>query len=367
MRPETPTRRARRVVVKVGTAIVTRQDGGLALGRLGALAEAIHTLRSAGTDVVLVTSGAVGLGAQRLGFERRPTAVVDRQACAAAGQGALIALYDSLLGRLGHTAAQVLLTEDDFLHREQYLNVHATIERLLELRAIPVVNENDTVSTAEIALRTGEVFGDNDRLSALVAAGIDADLLVLLTDVDGVYTRPPNEAGAERIRVLESQDIALGAASAGGRGGMGSKVAAARLAARCGCRAVIASGADPSILQRLVEGADEGTHVPANAAGSKRKRWLAFATTPTGRITVNPGARSALIERGASLLSVGVLAIDGDFAASAVVAIADDSGQDFARGICALSAEEARTAMGCTGQRPLVHRNDVVLLSGGSP
>jgi glutamate 5-kinase len=358
---------ARRVVVKVGTAIVTREDGGLALGRLGALAEALHALRAEGIDVVLVTSGAVGLGAQRLGFSRRPTAVVDRQACAAAGQGALIALYDSLLGRLEHHTAQVLLTEDDFLHREQYLNVHATIERLLELGAIPVVNENDTVSTAEIALRTGEVFGDNDRLSALVAAGIDADLLVLLTDVDAVYTRPPAEAGAERIGILETQDIELGATSVGGRGGMGSKIAAARLAARCGCRAIIASGADPAILLRLVEGSTEGTHVPANAAGSKRKRWLAFATTPTGRLTVNEGARSALTERGASLLSVGVVGVTGDFPAHAVVAIADEVGAVFARGICGLSAADAREVLGSSGQRPLVHRNDVVLLSGGSP
>lgn len=360
-------RPTRRVVVKVGTAIVTRPDGKLALGRLGALAEALHGVRATGAEVVLVTSGAVGLGAQRLGFDKRPTTVVDRQACAAAGQGALIALYDALLRRLGLTAAQVLLTEDDFLHREQYLNVHATLERLLELGAIPVVNENDTVSTAEIALRKGEVFGDNDRLSALVAAGIDADLLVLLTDVDGVFTKPPSEDGAQLISVLDAQDIEIGEASAGGRGGMGSKIAAARLAAQSGCRAVIASGRDPEILGRLATGSDEGTHVPAAAAGSKRKRWLAFATAPTGRIVVNDGARSALAERGASLLPIGVVRIEGEFPAGSVVDIADEQGRSVARGLCALSAADARERIGRAGQRPLVHRNDVVLISGGSP
>ncbi|MCO4746137.1 MAG: glutamate 5-kinase [Proteobacteria bacterium] len=353
----------RRIIVKVGTALVTRADGKLALGRLGALAEQLHELREAKVEVVLVSSGAVGLGAERLGFERRPTKIVDRQACAAAGQGALIALYDGLLRRLGHTAAQVLLTEDDFLHREQYLNVHATLERLLAVGAIPVINENDTVSTAEIALRTGEVFGDNDRLSALVAAGVDADLLILLTDVDAVYTKPPGEPGAERIAVYEDDsDVQIGSLSAGGRGGMGSKIVAAQIAARCGTKVVIASGRDPSIVRRLVAGSTEGTHFHARVAGSKRQRWMAFATTPAGTLTINAGAREALTRRNASLLPIGVTAVTGTFPAGAVVAVVDPEGKPVARGICAKSAADCAELVGAIGQKPLVHRNDVVLL-----
>lgn len=357
----------RRIVIKIGTALVSRPDGKLALGRLGSLVEQLHELRDAKIEVVLVSSGAVGLGAERLGFEQRPTSVVDRQACAAAGQGALIAMYDGLLHGLGHIAAQVLLTEDDFLHREQYLNVHATLERLLALGAIPVINENDTVSTAEIAMRTGDVFGDNDRLSALVAAGIDADLLVMLTDVDAVYTLPPDEPGAQRIAVYDpSVEVTFGGLSNGGRGGMSSKIAAAQIAARCGTRVIIGSGREPAILGRLVAGSSEGTHFHAQAGASKRKHWMAFATSPTGILIVNDGARDALLHQQASLLAVGVMEVRGSFQSGAVVAITDTSGRTIARGICSRSSADCLELLGNNGHKPLVHRNDVVLIGAPS-
>jgi glutamate 5-kinase len=355
---------ARRVVVKVGTAVVARPDGGLALGRVGALVEQLHALRQNGTDVLLVSSGAVGLGAARLGFDRRPVRVVDRQACAAAGQGALMAFYDGLFSRLGGQCAQVLLAEEDFHFRQRFNNLTATLERLLELRAVPIINENDTLSTAELALEKGAVFGDNDRLSALVAAYLNADALVVLSDVDGVYTRPPTEPGATRISEWgEGSTFEEGDASANGRGGMGSKIAAASLAARSGVTAVIASGNAPSCVERVLRGDDVGTVFAAAPGLRRRKAWLAFATAPSGVLEVNVGARAALVERGASLLVVGVTGVTGAFIVGDVVRITL-GGVELARGVVAQSAEQVRAALASppVGRgRPLVHRDDLVI------
>ena len=359
-----PLAAARRVVVKVGTGVVARPDGGLALGRVGALVEQLHALRQGGVDVLLVSSGAVGLGARRLGFDRRPERVVDRQACAAAGQGALVAFYDGLFQRLGGRCAQVLLTEEDFHYRQRFNNLTATLERLLELGAVPVLNENDTLSTAELALEKGAVFGDNDRLSALVAAYLGADLLVLLSDVDGVFTRPPHEPDAARIPTwTDSSTFEEGAGSSLGRGGMGSKIEAAQLASRSGVAAVIASGDDRQVVQRVLAGDDLGTLFPPQAGLSRRKAWLAFATAPAGALHVNAGARAALLERGASLLDVGVERVEGAFAAGDVVRVLHD-GDELARGVSALGADalRARLAAPPAGRRrPLVHRDDLVI------
>lgn len=357
----------RRIVVKVGTAVVARPDGRLALGRIAHLVEQLHALQAAGRQVVLVSSGAVGLGAERLGFDRPPTAVVDRQACAAAGQGALVATYDTLLGRLGGRCAQVLLTEEDFHVRRRHVNLAATLDRLLGLGVLPIVNENDTVSTAEIALHGPTVFGDNDRLGALVAAGIGADALVLLTDVDGVYDRPPAEPGAQRLSVWSGEDVRLGTASSLGRGGMGAKLASAGVAARAGVPVVVASGHDPTVLGRLFAGEDVGTVVPATGTMSSKRRWLAFASAPQGRLSVNDGARRALIEEGASLLAIGVDAVDGAWDAGAIVSIVDARGEEFARGRCDRSAEDLRAllARGAPRGRALVHRDHVVLFEEG--
>jgi glutamate 5-kinase len=360
--PRATLAQARRVVVKVGTGVVARPDGGLALGRVGALVEELTALRARGVDVLLVSSGAVGLGAARLGFTRRPEGVVDRQACAAAGQGALVAFYDGLFQRLGGTCAQVLLTEEDFHYRQRFNNLTATLERLLELGAVPVLNENDTLSTAELALEKGAVFGDNDRLGALVSVYLHADALIILSDVDAVYTRPPGSPGAERISTWTGDTtFEEGAASALGRGGMGSKIAAARLAARAGVPAVITSGDTPSGLSRLLQGEELGTLFPAETGLARRKAWLAFATAPAGEISVNAGARQALVERGASLLSVGIAAVSGEFAAGAVVRITQD-GAEIARGVAARSADQLRAEVGSPARgRPAVHRDHLVI------
>lgn len=353
--------RARRVVVKVGTTVVTRPDGGLALGRLGALVEGLAALRAQGREVLLVSSGAVGLGAERLGFERRPVALVDRQACAAAGQGALMALYSSFFERVGLVCAQVLLTESDFHVRKRYVNLAATLQRLLALGAVPIINENDTVSTDEIALRKGRVFSDNDRLAALVATGLGCDALVLLSDVESVYTAPPREPSARRVGVWQGQEVRFGALSAGGRGGMPSKVASASLAARGGVAAVIASG-EPGVLGRVFAGEDVGTLFPASPGRDRWRQWLAFATVPAGRVVVDVGARQALIERHASLLPVGVKAVSGDFEPGHIVSIVCDD-EEFARGrvLCGSSELRALVARGARG-RPVVHRDGLVVL-----
>jgi len=357
-------RSARRIVVKVGTAVVAGA-GGLALGRLGGLVEQLHLLRRDGREVMLVTSGAIGVGARRLGMQTPVTGVVDRQACAAAGQGALMALYDNLFRQVGCVGAQVLLTEGDFLHRTRYLALHDTLERLLQLGAIPVINENDTVSTAELALGRDKVFGDNDRLSALVAAGVDANLLVLLSNVDGVFTAPPGDPGATLVSTWdESTAVRTGGTSNGGRGGMQSKIAAAEVATRGGAHAVIASGMDPANLARVVAGENVGTLFPAQVPWSKRRRWLAYATQPAGRIVVNEGAREAMVDRNASLLLAGVDAVEGEFDSGAVVAVVS-GGREFARGIAGRGADEIRGARAAgTKGKPVVHRNDVVILRG---
>lgn len=344
-----------RIVVKVGTGVVSRDDGRLALGRIGSLVEQIVRLMEQGHQVVLVSSGAVGLGAARLGIGR--TDVVDRQAAAAVGQGSLLALYDELVRRHGGTVAQVLLTEADFHHRAHYLNLAAALERLLELGALPIVNENDVVSTVELALH-GQVFGDNDRLAALLASSLGADLLLLLSDVDGVYTAPPSEPGAERIRTFDADaEVSIGAGSTFGRGGMASKIAAARVAAQSGVQAVIASGCTDGTLLAVVEGADVGTTFVAKPGMNRRRQWIAFATVPSGTLEVNEGARRAVVERNASLLAPGLVAVEGSFESGAVVRLAC-GGVEFARGILRCSSDE----LASRERGVVVHRDDIAIL-----
>jgi len=351
---------SRRIVVKVGTAVVSRPDGKLALGRLGALVEQLCELAEAGHQVLLVSSGAVGLGAARLGMSR-PTALADRQAAAATGQGSLIALYDGLFRRQGRYCAQVLLTESDFHHRAHYLNLATALERLLQLGLVPVINENDVVSTVELAL-TGQVFGDNDRLGALVASSIGADLLVLLSDVDAVYTAPPGTPGAERIPIWsEGTAFRAGQASAGGTGGIQSKVAAARIAARAGVQAVIASGLGESGVLDVVQGRDVGTRFPAEPGMNRRRQWIAFATVPAGRLQVNTGAREALIERKASLLWPGVVAVEGEFGAGAVVEVCCED-RVFARGVVGQPSSALRSGLGGVERGTVLHRDDLAIL-----
>lgn len=351
---------ARRVVVKVGTNVVSR-DGAVALGRLGHLVESIAALVRSDRQVVLVSSGAVGLGMPRLGYTTKPRGRVDQQACAAVGQGLLMGLYDGFFQRLGLSAAQILLTEEDFHHRARSVAVAATLERLLARGAVPVLNENDAVSPDPLA-----IFGDNDRLAALVASHVDADALVLLSDVDGVYTAPPGAPGAERLATWSGQAVTIGALSSGGRGGMQAKMEAAQLAARAGVPTVIASGGVAGTLAAVLRGDDVGTLFPTEGGLSRRRRWIAFATAPQGTLHVNDGAASALVERQASLLAPGVVEVEGRFAEGAVVCIVH-RGRELGRGRVALDSEALRTRIAAPGRgRPVVHRDDIVIEVGPS-
>src|SRR5436853_447233 len=349
---------ARRVVIKLGTAVLMREDGGPALSRFYSFIESIADLKRAGREVLLVSSGAVGLGAQQLNLPRKPQLLPLKQACAAIGQGRLMALYSDGFDRLGVTTAQVLLTEEDFSNRQRYLNLRGTLGKLLELGALPIINENDTVSTAELEpeetspqLRIN--FGDNDKLSALVASKTEADLLVILTDVDGLYTAEPSSADARLIPLvaeitLEIEDLARepSPASKAGRGGIRTKIEAARIAAHSGCATVIAGGKLPGILTRIFAGEEVGTlFLPQTGLPGKR-RWIAFATTVKAALMVNEGARRALVERKASLLAAGVTEVRGAFERGDVVSVIDEREQEFARGMVNYSSDEARRITG---------------------
>ncbi len=367
---------ANRVVVKVGTRVLTHDDGPIALSRLFSIVEAIGGLRRRGKEVLLVTSGAVGLGAEALGLAEPPVELAERQACAAVGQSRLMALYQEGLSHVGLTCGQVLLTQSDFDDRLRYLNLRATLSELVRRGVVPIINENDAVSTEELAFVEGEsrpVFGDNDRLSALVASKLGADLLVLLTDVEGLFDRDPRRG--EDARLIERVDeldapasaAAAGGASPGGRGGMRSKIEAATIAARSGCHAVIASGRRPGVLDRVLAGEEEGTLFPARSGMPARRRWIAYAAAPRGALHLDPGAVRALRERGASLLAAGVTRVEGSFKRGEVVELRGPDGALVGRGMVYCDVETARAW--CRGEVPeglrnhhaLVHRDHLVL------
>ena len=350
---------ARRIVIKLGTAVLMRDDGGLALSRFYSFVEGIADLKRAGREVLLVSSGAVGLGAERLGLERKPQALPLKQACAAIGQGRLMSLYADGFDRFNVTTAQVLLTEEDFSNRQRYLNLRGTLTKLLELGALPIINENDTVSTAELESldATAHVrvnFGDNDKLSALVASKIEADLLMILTDVDGLYTADPGSSEDAALIPLvaeitpEVEDLARAGtpSSRVGRGGIKTKLEAAKIATHSDCAVVIASGKLPGVITRVFAGEALGTlFLPQSSLPGKR-RWIAFATSVKAALKVNEGARRALEERKASLLAAGVLEVRGGFERGDVVSILDEQEREFARGIVNYSSNEARKITG---------------------
>lgn len=357
--------------------MLAHDDGRPALARLFAIVEQLGALAAGGTQVLLVTSGAVGLGREALGLSTAPLQLEQRQACAAVGQSRLMQLYSEGFARVGAVAAQVLLTEGDFDDRVRYLNLRSTLNALLRHGAIPVINENDAVSTEELAFVEGAprpVFGDNDRLSALVATKLDADLLVLLTDVDGVYDRDPRTDTAaalvSTVPVAAGDAIAavaLGEGAGLGRGGMRSKVQAARIAQASGCHAVIASGLAADSIARTLAGSDVGTWFPASDAPSARRRWIAWAAAARGTLHLDAGAVGALRDRGASLLAVGVTRVEGEFGPGDIVALRAPDGSSIGRGIVHCDAATARAW--ASGQQPdgvrnhdaLVHRDNLVL------
>jgi glutamate 5-kinase len=351
-------KQARRVVIKLGTAVLMREEKGIALSRFYAFVEAIADIKQSGKDVLLVSSGAVGLGVERLGLSRGEQLLPLKQACAAIGQGRLMALYADAFDRLGIISAQVLLTEEDFSNRKRYLNLRGTITKLLELGALPIINENDTVSTAELESLDAPSyvkvnFGDNDKLSALMASKIEADLLLILTDVEGLYTaNPASSAEARLIPVVqeitsEVEELARsGDKSALGRGGMKAKLEAAKIAVQSGCAVVIASGKIPDIIGRIFKGEEVGTLFLPKPELSGKRRWIAYASSVKAALVINPGARAALSERKASLLAAGVIEVRGTFERGDVVSILDEQEHEFARGIVNYSSEEARKISG---------------------
>ncbi|HEY0713259.1 MAG TPA: glutamate 5-kinase, partial [Polyangia bacterium] len=375
-----------RIVVKLGTHVVMRDGATLAEDRLSALVDSVARLRGQGREVVLVSSGAVGMGMRVLGLKERPRSLGLRQACAAVGQSHLMQLYTAAFAKRGVVAAQVLLTQEDLGDRDRALCVRTTLMRLLELGTVPVLNENDSVSVRELVehnVRTGTavsrvpIFGDNDGLSALVAVALDADLLVLLTNVDGFFTASPSvDPNAQRVSELSAIDDATLAralgTSSGGSGGMASKLEAARLAISEGTAAVIANGTVPGIVERVLAGEDVGTFVRTPAQRPRRLRHIAVSGRKQGALVVNPGALTALVERKASLLPIGVVAVEGDFAAGDLVEIRDGSGRVHGRGLVNYDAEACRklcgrhsddidSLLGYRGYDALVTRDNLVM------
>jgi glutamate 5-kinase len=377
-------RAARRAVIKLGTGIVTGSDGQFNVEHLAPMARTIAALKKQGRQVVLVSSGAVGLGRGRLGLHRdRLNDLVTRQACAAVGQSLLMHEYEKLFQAHGIQLAQVLLTEGDFVDRGRYSNLRQTMEALLKLGVLPIVNENDTVSTAELDylnIRAGErIFSDNDRLAALVMSHIDADVLVLLTDVDGLMQLGPSgSTDASAVIPLveeispELKSLALGP-SEGGRGGMLTKLDAAEIAMQAGGVAVIANGKKPDSLQQIFDGEPAGTVFLSKSRMAGKRRWIAYAAAVRGRVVVNRGARDALTGGKASLLASGVIRIEGEFESAEVVSIVDSEGLEFARGISDYSRGDAEGMIGNGSRAPangrangrasvLVKRDNIVLM-----
>ncbi|MGB5835105.1 MAG: glutamate 5-kinase [Thiohalocapsa sp.] len=363
-----------RWVVKIGSALLTRDGAGMDRSVLEPWVEQISARRSQGHDLVLVSSGAVAQGMARMGWRRRPQALHELQAAAAIGQMGLIRAYEDCFALRGLHTAQVLLTRDDLANRERYLNARSTLRTLLSLGVIPVVNENDTVATDELR------FGDNDTLAALVANLIEAELLILLTDQDGLFDADPRlSPHAELIQSTRIDDNRLDAVAGGsgsglGTGGMTTKLRAARLAARSGCATVIAPGRNSDSLARIALGANVGTLLtPVQEPQAARKQWLAGHLAVSGRLQLDDGAVRALRERGRSLLPVGVVAVNGQFKRGEVVACVDTLGREVARGLVNYDAQdtlrikgrpsrEIEAILGFVDDAELIHRDNLALI-----
>jgi glutamate 5-kinase len=338
---------AKTLVVKIGTNVLTGSDGSLDVHHVRHLAEQLAALRRQGREVVVVSSGAIGAGMGRIGLKTRPKSLPELQAAAALGQSRLIEAYEQALGPLGFHAAQVLLTAEDFNHRERYLNVRNTLRQLLAWNAIPVINENDTISVAEIK------FGDNDQLAAMVTNLLRAPLLIILSITAGFYVGDPtqNPHLQPLPTVLNIDEALLGhvtnARSPLGSGGMRSKLQAVQMATSAGESVCIASGREPNILVRLLAGETLGTLFPATGESvTSWKRWIGFTAKPKGTFVVDAGARDALMNKHRSLLPIGVVEVRGRFSPGEIVSIECPAGVEFARGLTNYSSEEIRKIMG---------------------
>ena len=363
-------KQSRRIVIKVGSSLVTNQGQGLDHAALARWAEQIAKLKELGKEVVLVSSGAIAEGMQRLNWKKRPHALSELQAAAAVGQMGLVQAYESCFRTHALHAAQVLLTHEDLSDRKRYLNARSTLTTLLGMSVIPVINENDTVATDEIR------FGDNDTLAALVTNLIEADVLVILTDQGGLFTADPRkDAQARLVEEARAGDPAIEAMAGGagsdiGRGGMLTKVLAAKRAARSGAHTVIASGHEPDVLIQLAEGKAVGTQLLAETMTlAARKQWIADHLQMRGNVTLDEGAVKAVAIGGRSLLSIGVTNVSGNFERGEVVGCLDPWGKEIARGLVNYSAVETRrilrrasneieAILGYAGESELIHRDN---------
>ena len=362
-----------RIVVKVGTSSLVNEQGALDPGKLGALVRQLAEVKKQGKDVILVTSGAIRAGMERLAMTERPRTIPDQQATAAVGQGALMQKYTELLSEYGIVPAQVLVTRDDFHNRLRYLNARNTFYTLIRFGCLPVVNENDTVATEEIR------FGENDTLSALVAACVDADLLVNLSDVDGLCDGDPRlDANCKLIDEVpritpEIEALAGGTHGLSGSGGMRTKVEAAKIATNSGVRMVIANASRPNVVVDVINGESIGTRFLSRAVElNHRKRWIAFGNRVKGSIIVNEGARKMLAEHGKSLLAVGIVGCEGAFQVGDLVAVVDESCSQVARGLTNYAAtelaliqgkhsDEIEQILGYKDFDEVIHRDNLVL------
>ena len=365
------------LVIKIGTSSLTRsQTSQLALSTIATLAETLCDLRRQGNRVILVSSGAVGVGCARLGLSERPRAIALKQAVAAVGQGRLIRVYDDLFNTLQQPIAQVLLTRSDLVQRSRYLNVYNTFEALLELGVIPIVNENDTVAVEELK------FGDNDTLSALVASLVEADWLFLLTDVDRLYSADPRSFPdaqpitlVKHIEQLAQMQVQTGdRGSQWGTGGMMTKISAARIATAAGVRTVITEGRFPHNIEKILQGESIGTQFePQLQPSSARKRWIAYGLIPAGKLFLDEGAIVAICQAGSSLLAAGITAVEGEFDTQAAVQLCDKNGKEIARGIVNYSSaelnqirgrhsKEISAILGYAGAETVIHRDNLALI-----
>jgi glutamate 5-kinase len=364
----------RRLVIKIGSSLLTNDGQGLDVNAIANWVTQITQLRRSGKEIILVTSGAVAEGMLRLGLVKRPDTIDQLQACAAVGQVGLIHVYESCFQQHGLTSAQVLLTHADLADRERYLNARSTLLTLLSMGVVPIINENDTVVTDEIK------FGDNDTLGALVANLSDADTLIILTDQKGLYTADPRkDANAQLVQEAVAGDVQLelmagGAGSALGRGGMLTKILAAKRAASSGVHTIIAWGREPEVLLRLMAGEIIGTRLIAQTGQlTARKQWMADHLHTAGQLVLDQGAVMKLLEEGKSLLPIGVIEVRGQFGRGAVVTCVDEKGAPLARGLVNYSSSDARRIMrhpsseiekilGFQEEPELIHRDNMVIL-----
>ena len=355
-----------RIVFKFGTNVLRNDEGYISLARIYSFIEAITKFHRMGKEVLIVTSGAVGLGAKKINVQDLDEVAL-KQACAAIGQSQLMSIYEDGFSKFDIVTAQILLTEEDFSNRRRYLNLHSTLNMLLKYKVVPIINENDTVSSDELKQLydvTQISFSDNDKLSALVASELDADLLIILSDINGLYDdNPKTNPNAKFIHEVfevtkEIENLGLDA-SKGGRGGMKTKLQAAKIVTRSGCALFIANGKKPNVLNNIFESEDKTIFYPVEETNElpTKKRWIAYATTIIGKLKVNAGAKKAVLEKESSLLPIGVTKVINTFKKGDIVSIIDEDGNEFARGIINYSSDDVEKIIGH-------HSDDILKILG---